>query len=312
MATTEHFERTFDEESGRTIQTTECPECDGRLITDGGETRCTDCGLVVEGCRVDRRGPRTFADDDTNRERTGAPITEARHDRGLSTEIGYKFDGNGNALSGQKRRQLTRLRREHTRAKWRSKAERNLSHGCGEIARMVGALDLERAHREQASALFRSAQDEGLLPGRSIEAFATASVYAVCRCTGATRTRGEVASVAQVGRERVITAYDVLNEQLNLPTPPQRPREYIPALASAMDVPSETEGDARSLAERAWDAGESIGVHPSGFAAACLEVACRDDDVEIMQIALAEAADVTPVTVRAHRDRIEEARSGWC
>ncbi|WP_135365017.1 transcription initiation factor IIB [Halosimplex halophilum] len=312
MATTEHFERTFDEEIGQTIQTTECPECDGRLTTDSGETRCTDCGLVVEGCRVDRRGPRTFAEDDTNRERTGAPITEARHDRGLSTEIGYKFDGNGNALSGQKRRQLTRLRREHTRAKWQSKAERNLAHGCTEIARLVGALDLDRAHREQASALFRSAQDEGLLPGRSIEAFAAASIYAVCRCTAATRTRGEVVSVAQVGHERVINAYDVLNEQLNLPTPPQRPREYIPALASAMDVPPETEGVARSLAERARDAGESIGVHPAGFAAGCLEVACRDHGVDITQLALAEAADVTPVTVRAQRDRIEAARGGWC
>jgi len=74
-----------------------------------------------------------------------------------------------------------------------------------------------------------------------------------------------------------------------------------------MGVPSETEGGARALAERAWNAGESIGVHPAG----CLEVACRDDGVEIMQFALAEAADVTPVTVRAHRDRIEAARSGW-
>jgi len=311
MATTEHFERTFDEESGRTIQATECPECDGRLITDSGETRCSDCRLVIEGCRVDRRGPRTFADDNTEQERTGPPITEARHDRGLSTEIGYKFDGNGNTLSGQKQRQLARLRREHTRAKWGSKAERNLAHGCTEIARMVGALDLDRDHREQASALFRSAQDDGLLPGRSIEAFATAAIYAVCRCTTATRTRGEVVSVAQVDRGRVISAYDVLNEQLNLPTPPQRPRAYIPALASAMDVPSETEGVARSLAERAGDAGESIGVHPAGFAAGCLEVACRDDGVAITQLALAEAADVTPVTVRAHRDRIEAARSGW-
>jgi len=311
MATTEHFERTFDEDSGQTIPTTECPECDGRLITDSGETRCTECGLVVEGCRVDRRGPRTFDEDGTNRKRTGAPITEARHDRGLSTEIGFKFDGNGNTLSGEKRRHLTRLRREHTRAKWRSKAERNLAHGCTEIARMVGALDLDRAIREQASALFRSAQDKGLLPGRSIEAFAAASIYAVCRCTTATRTRGEVVSVAQVDRERVINAYDVLNEELNLPAPPQRPREYIPALASTMEVPPETEGVARSLAERAWDAGESIGVHPVGFAAGCLEVACRDHGVEITQLALASAADVTPVTVRSHRDQIEARRGGW-
>ncbi|WP_206425025.1 transcription initiation factor IIB family protein [Halosimplex salinum] len=113
---------------------------------------------------------RTYDKDETNRERTGAPLTEARHDRGLSTKIGYKADGKGNRLSSRKRRQLGRLRREHTRAKWQSKAERNLAHGCTEIARLVGALDLDRDHREQASALFRSAQSADLLPGPVVSA----------------------------------------------------------------------------------------------------------------------------------------------
>lgn len=37
------------------------------------------------------KGP--FDDDDTDRKRTGAPITEARHDCGLSTEIEQTTDG---------------------------------------------------------------------------------------------------------------------------------------------------------------------------------------------------------------------------
>ncbi|MFC7138480.1 transcription initiation factor IIB family protein [Halosimplex aquaticum] len=311
MATTEPYESDFDEQSGRTIPAEECPECDGRLATDGGETRCTKCGLVVEACRLDRRGPRIFDEDETNRKRTGAPITEARHDRGLSTEIGSKIDGQGNELPGKKRRQLGRLRREHTRAKWRSKAERNLAHGCTEIARMTGALALDQDDREQASALFRSAQNKDLLHGRSIEAFAAGAIYAVCRCTNATRTLGEVASVAQVDRERVTNAYDVLNDELGLPAPPQRPREFIPSLASAMDVPTDTECHARALAERAWRAQESIGVHPAGFAAACLAVACRDHGEDFTQLDLAAAADVSPATVRDHRDTIEAEREAW-
>ncbi|WP_123538180.1 transcription initiation factor IIB [Halosimplex salinum] len=311
MATKEPYQRDFDEQTDKSIPADDCPECDGRLTTEGGETRCADCGLVVEACRVDRRGPRTFPEDETNRERTGAPLTEARHDRGLSTKIGSKTDANGNALSRQKRRQLGRLRREHTRAKWQSKAERNLAHGCAEIARLVSALDLDYDHREQASRLFRSAQNEDLLPGRSIEAFAAAAVYAVCRCTDATRTRGEIANAAQVSRERVTNAYDVLNDELGLPAPPQRPREYIPGLASSVDVPADTERHARSLAERAWAAGESIGSHPAGFAAACLEVACRDHGVDCTQLDLAAEADVAPVTVRTHRDTIEADREAW-
>ncbi|QLH77235.1 transcription initiation factor IIB family protein [Halosimplex rubrum] len=311
MATIDPYQRTFDEQPDEPIPADDCPECAGRLRTDGGETRCTDCGLVVEACRVDRRGPRTFDEDDTDRRRTGAPLTEARHDRGLSTKIGYSTDGNGNALSGRKQRQLARLRREHTRAKWRSKAERNLAHGCTEIARLVGALGLDHDDREQASALFRSAQQADLLRGRSIEAFAAAAVYAVCRCTAATRTLGEVASVAQCARGKVTNAYDVLNDDLGLPAPPQRPRAFIPALASAMDVPTETESHARALAERAWAAGESLGTHPAGFAAGSLAVACRDHGVDIVQQDLASEADVTPNTVRAHRDTIEADREAW-
>lgn len=84
---------------------------------------------------------RTVDEDDTNRERTGPPVTEGRHDRGLSTESGFKIDGNGNTPSGRERYQLGRLRRDHARAEWRSEAERTLAHGCTEIARMVGALD---------------------------------------------------------------------------------------------------------------------------------------------------------------------------
>ncbi|WP_436932840.1 transcription initiation factor IIB [Halosimplex halobium] len=311
MATREFFERDFDEQHDNSISADDCPECEGRLTTDDGETRCTDCGLVIEACRVNRRGPLTFDEDDTNRERTGAPITEARHDRGLSTEIGYKRDGKGNQLSSEKRRRLGRLRREHTRAKWQSKAERNLAHGCTEIARIVGALDLERDHREQASALFRSAQSADLLPGRSIEAFAAATVYAVCRCSNATRTLGEVVSVAQCPREKITNAYTVCNDELGLPAPPQRPREFIPGLASAMDVPPETERHARSLAEQAWAAEVSVGVHPPGFAAGCLEVACHNHGIDIIQQKLANEADVSPVTVRAHRDTVADSREAW-
>jgi transcription initiation factor TFIIB len=67
----------------------DCPECGGSVVADGHETVCRDCGLVVDADRVDR-GPewRSFADDDGQPERTGAPLTTSRHDRGLSTEIG--------------------------------------------------------------------------------------------------------------------------------------------------------------------------------------------------------------------------------
>ncbi len=128
-----------------------CPECDGRLRKRGTETVCEKCGLVSEEDAIDR-GPewRSFDDDDTDRRRTGAPLTRSRHDRGLSTEIGYASgsDSYSSRLTGRKRRQIARLRREHNRARVSSKVERNQIYGFAEIRRVHALLSLPDTVRE--------------------------------------------------------------------------------------------------------------------------------------------------------------------
>jgi transcription initiation factor TFIIB len=46
-------------------------------------------------------------------------------------------------------------------------------------------------------------------------------------------------------------------------------------------------------------------VNPAGFAAACLEVAAREKDVDIHQQELAKVANVSTTTVRKHRNSIQ-------
>jgi len=96
MASRDIYERTFDEDVQQNDHTT-CPECDGRVTTNAHETVCNDCGLVVEDEAIDH-GPEWRRFDTDERERTGAPLTAARHDRGLSTEIGREADANDNDL----------------------------------------------------------------------------------------------------------------------------------------------------------------------------------------------------------------------
>jgi len=306
MHTRDIYDSGFDEESGRTLDRKACPECDGRLETDGGETSCLACGLIVDSYYLDHAAePRTFHDDDVSKERTGAPLTEARHDRGLSTEIGWGKDANGNALSGRKRRQLGRLRREHTRGRWRSKAERNLAHGLGSITRLTGALDLPYAIGEQACALFKDAQKADLLKGRSIEAIAAGCVYGVCRVNGITRTIEEVTEHARVEESSILNGYRTLNEVLSLPAPPRSPQEFIRKLASEFELPSEVIYQAEELATRAHESGVSSGKHPAGFAATCLRTVAADFGHNVIQRELAGAAGVSAVTVRSHQDTVE-------
>jgi len=304
MATREIYETAFDENVQTDSSANQCPECGGRVTTNAVETVCEDCGLVVDEQRIDH-GPEWRAYDDDERERTGAPLTAARHDRGLSTEIGRGADANGNTLSGRKRRQVARMRREQTRGRFQSKAERNLAHGLGEVRRIVSALELSEAIRDQACQLFRSAQNDNLLLGRSIEAMATASVYGACRCNGLSRTLDDVTDPARVEQSRVTNAYKTLNTELGLPTQPVTPSAFVPRLASELDVSDRIRQRARSLAEDSESTGVTTGVCPSGFAAACLYKAGCEQDQMLSQSDVAEVANVSTVTVRTHRDALD-------
>ncbi|MFB6109154.1 MAG: transcription initiation factor IIB family protein [Haloplanus sp.] len=272
----------------------ECPECNGRLEPDGTETVCDRCGLVVDEYRIDH-GPewRSFADEESSPERTGAPLTRSRHDRGLSTEI-----GRSTRLKGRKRRRLTRMRRQHNRAQISSKRERNQVYAFTEIRRLVGALSLPRHVRETACSLFRSAQEEDLLRGRSLEGFASAVVYATCRVTSVSRTVEEVVEVAKATADEHHAAYRALNRELDVATGPIDPAEYIPRFASELGVGEAVRRTAETYARRLREAGTTAGRNPSGVAAACLYTAADDADEDVTQREAAEVAGVTPVTVR--------------
>ncbi|MFB6106619.1 MAG: transcription initiation factor IIB family protein [Halobacteriaceae archaeon] len=272
-----------------------CPECSGSLERTRDETVCADCGLVVAADRLDR-GPewRHFADDDRSRERTGAPLTRSRHDRGLSTEI-----GRDSRLTGRKRRRLARMRRQHNRARISTKRERNQVYGFSEIRRLVGALSLPRDVREQACVLFESAQREDLLRGRSLEGFAAAAVYAVCRTRGISRAVSEVVDDARATESELRAAYDAMNRDLGLPTGPVDPAEYVPRFAARLDLPDAVRRRAREHCARAADRGLVAGRNPCGVAAACLYTAARERDADLTQAEAADVADVAPVTVRS-------------
>ncbi|GAA0667836.1 transcription initiation factor IIB family protein [Natronoarchaeum mannanilyticum] len=286
-----------------TATTTTCPECGGRLNASGDETVCGECGLVVGADRIDR-GPewRSF-DDGEDRKRTGAPLTRSRHDRGLSTEIGYGSDGR---LTGRKRRQLSRMRREHNRSRIASKTERNQVYAFTEIRRMVADQSLPESIKEQACTLFRSAQSEDLLRGRSLEGFAAATVYAACRAGTVSRTVDEMVEVSRASRDEFKAAYGALNTELGLPIGPIDPREYLPRFASQLGLEADVERRARDLARGAREDGIVGGRDPSGFAAGCLYAAAREFDAGVTQAEAADVADVSPVTLRsAYHDLTE-------
>lgn len=277
-------------------QTNTCIECGGRIRQLNIETVCEECGLVLDEDDVDRGPEWRSTDGEEDRRRTGSPLTRTRHDRGLSTEIGY---GSGSDVRGERQRQLLRMRRQHSRAKCSSKSDRNRKYANIEIKRLVGALGLADSIAEQACALFASAQSEDLLYGRSLEGFAAAVVYATCRIQSITRTMDEITDVARADKGELKVAYDAMNRELGLPVGPIDPAEYIPRFATELDLDTPVENAARSYLSELTESGMVGGKNPSGVAAACLYKAGIDADADVTQKDAAAVADVSPMTVRS-------------
>jgi transcription initiation factor TFIIB len=298
-----------------TEDTGACPECDGRIITDEerGEQVCEDCGIVVEDGLVDH-GPewRAFDDEDADeKRRVGAPTTKLLHDDGLSSVIGWQNrDAHGRTLNSEKRSKMERLRTWDERFRTKDAKERNLKQALGEIDRMASALGLPENVRETASVIYRRAVDEDLLPGRSIEAMATGSLYAAARQGGTPRSLDEFATVSRVERKEFARAYRYLAEELGLAIEPADPVEYVPRFASDLELSKEATQRARSLLETAKSAGVHSGKSPVGLAAAAIYAASILVNEKITQAEVGEAANVSEVTIRNRYRELLDAQDG--
>jgi len=283
------------------VSTQQCPECGEDLVQDEHETHCGVCGLVVEDNAVDH-GPEWRSFDREERKRTGAPRTVTLHDSGLSTGIGP----GGDDVSSRKRRRLSRQRRLHAQAKFESKRERNLSHGLGEIRRLVGALDQSDAVQQQASTLFKEAQDANLLIGRSIESGATAAVYAAGRCNTVIRM-ADVVDVARCSACKAWGTYRTFQRELEISIPVQLPVDWVPTVISELPatVSPALRQEATKLTAAATDSAALNG-NPIGIAAAAVYLAGMDTDLRLTQKTISEAVDISPATVRAWYQRLAE------
>ncbi len=305
-------EQEQEETTARTDEQEHCPECGGRVVSDAehAETVCQDCGLVVEEDEIDR-GPEWRAFDAAEKDkksRVGAPTTNMMHDQGLSTNIGWQDkDAYGRALSSRQRQKMQRLRTWNERFRTRDSKERNLKQALGEIDRMASALGLPENVRETASVIYRRALEEDLLPGRSIEGVATASLYAAARQAGTPRSLDEIAAVSRVDKMELTRTYRYIIRELGLEVKPADPEQYVPRFVSDLDLSDETERMARELLESARQKGVHSGKSPVGLAAAAVYAAALLTNEKVTQNDVSEVASISEVTIRNRYKELLEA-----
>lgn len=282
----------------------QCPECSG-TVSSGKERVCADCGLVVEEDQIDH-GPewRGVGEEWTERARTGPPASVRKHDKKLQTQIGrLDRDGYGNQLSPSQREKADRIRRV---SKWGTTAnpqEETLKKTLAEVNRMACALGLPDHVVETASVLVRRSLEEGLFPGRCIEAMASAALFIGGRQHSNPRSASDIESVARVEEKRILRCYRYVASELELAIKPVNPSAYLSQFASELEV---SQGTRRLAAEAIQTAKEQrsdglSGRNPVGIVAGALYFADREVN-GVNSRTQDEIAAVTNVTANTIRE----------
>jgi len=291
-----------------------CSRCGKKsLLTDEvtGEQFCGKCGYVISE-KVDESGPerRSFSiQGSVDSTRTGSPISLTRHDKGLSTVINpANRDATGKPLSSSMKSTITRLRTWDSRSQSQAPADRNLRQALNELDRLKDKLVISSNVLEKAAYLYRKALERKLVRGRSISAMIAASLYAACRDTETPRTLKDVAEAANVKRKDISRCYRILHQELELKMPVVDSIQCIARISSKLKVTEKTKRYAAKVLKEVQKRQESSGKDPMGLAAAALYFSCVINGVSITQRDLAEAANVTEVTIRNRFRALREAK----
>ena len=285
-------------------ETTKCSECGSEhLIRDyeRGELVCGDCGIVISEQIIDQ-GPEWRAFDSAQNEqraRTGAPMTMMIHDKGLSTEIGWKNkDSYGKSIPTRNRAQMYRLRKWQRRIRVSNATERNLAFALSEMERLSSGIGLPRHVRESAALIYRGAVNKNLIRGRSIEGVVAASIYAACRQCNVPRTLDEISAASRVNRKEIGRTYRFMARELKMKLNPTSPQDYISRFCSELKLSGETQSRTLEILKEADERELISGRGPTGVAAAAIYIASILTGERRTQREVADVAGVTEVTIR--------------
>ena len=293
------------------LDLSKCPRCaKSEKITDTqtGEIVCSLCGYVFSE-KIEDYGPeyRNFADGSEDRRRTGAGTSLTRHDMGLATIINpANRDVTGKALSPSMKYTITRLRIWDNRSQAHKSSDRNFRLAFAELEKLKDKLGLPDSVIEKTAYIYRKAIAKNIVRGRSISALLGASLYAACRDAETPRTLKDIESVANVKRKELAKCYRVLVEKLDLKMPVINSAQCVARIASKLGVNEKTKRQAFTILKNYQDTGEMAGKSPTGLAATALYLACVKQGEYFTQKQVADAANVTEVTIRNRGSAIKK------
>ena len=289
-----------------------CQRCGkGKMVTDRetGEMFCSKCGFVMSE-KLQESGPewRSFTQDEHgDRARAGAPTSLTMHDMGLATIINpVNKDASGKPLSSTMKSTIERLRTWDSRSQVHEPVDRNFRQAFSELNRLKDKLTISDAVMEKAAYIYRKALDKGLVRGRSISALIASALYAACRDTSTPRNLKDIELAANIKRKDIARCYRLLVKELSLKMPVTDSIQCVARIASKIGIGEKAKRSAIVVLKSAQEKEVSAGKDPMGLAAAALYLACVKNGEDKTQRDIAEAANVTEVTIRNRYKGLKE------
>ncbi len=151
---------------------------------------------------------------------------------------------------------------------------------------------------EKTAYIYRKAQENRLVLGRSISGVLVAAIYTACREMGIPRTLNDIATKSNVKRKSVAKCYRQLLLELDLKIPMVDPIKCITRIANKAEITEKTKHHAISLMNIVTEIEISAGKDPMGLAATVIYASCiRTGEIKT-QKEIANAADITDMTLR--------------
>ena len=182
--------------------------------------------------------------------------------------------------------------------------DKNFRQAFSELNRLKDKLAISESVVEKAAYIYRKALDKGLQRERALMA---ACVYAACRDTDTPRNLKEVEIAADIKRKYIARCYRLLVKELDLKMPVTDPVKCVARIASKIEIAEKTKRFAVEVLKIVQENEASAGKDPMGLAAAALYLSCVKNGEDKTQRDIAEAANVTEVTIRNRYKGLKES-----
>ena len=167
-----------------------------------GEVICISCGTVISDAIEENRPEWSVIDINElySGSRTGMPMSLAVHDLGLSTVIGRNnrdFSGK-TIVDALTQSIIERIRTWDYRTQTRTSKDQSLIYAFRQLNNLKEKLALPSSVIEKAAYIYRKAQRNEIVKGRTRTGAIAACVYIACREAVIPRGFNEVAEVSNI------------------------------------------------------------------------------------------------------------------